>query len=767
MASRLEVSLSTSGASAAVQWRPEILHPTVVEERLRIDSLSKGPGISIIDTMRSQLRELIRSRDPARTYSSADLDAAVSGHLGATAMEDHGVWVFYPWSNRLVHLLDEPEFAIVRTDRNRNKITSEEQERLSRMKVGIVGLSVGRSVAMAMALERSFGELRLADHDTLDLSNLNRIRAGVHELGLNKCIATAREIAELDPFLHVTCQPAGLTRENIDDFFTRGGRLDAIVEECDSVDIKIIVRQKARALRIPVLMDTSDRGMVDVERFDLEPERPILHGLIDHLDPAAAAKATTNEEKIPFLAPIAGMDQLSPRMKASMVEVGQTITTWPQLATGVVLGGALIGDVYRRMALGEFTGSGRWYVDLEQLINEPAGGGSPSPSSDAPLDHATAKEPTDASVATLKVPLHGLPIAEDIAIRMAEAGRLAPSADNMQPWSIVYREGRLLLFHDRTRSGSALDIEEMIPHVALGMCLENMLLAGEAQGIALSHELFPLPGDPTLIASIAANDRRERPGDVEELASQIGSRHTDRKHGDRSPLPTGAVDGLSAAISTIPGTRLYVVTERNAIDELAEICGAADRLRIMNEHGHDEFFNKQLRWTHEEAVRTGDGLDIETLELTATERVGLRMAASPLAMRAIRGVGGGAALEKISASAVRSSSAIALLTVPAITPECCIEGGRAAERLWLKATQLQLAVHPLSAPVFLSRPAGRPNDTCLSNQERSELITISRRLHTLFRSPEGALLFMARLSCSPPPTKRSMRRTLDRVLTLD
>ena len=31
-------------------------------------------------------------------------------------------------------------------------------------------------------------------------------------------------------------------------------------------------------------MDTSDRGMLDIERFDLEPERSIFHGLVEHLD---------------------------------------------------------------------------------------------------------------------------------------------------------------------------------------------------------------------------------------------------------------------------------------------------------------------------------------------------------------------------------------------------------------------------------------------------------------------------------------------------
>ena len=74
---------------------------------------------------------------------------------------------------------------------------------------------------------------------------------------------------------------AGLTYDTVDAFLAG---LDIVVEECDSLDMKAVVREGAEARGIPVLMATSDRGLVDVERFDLEPERPILHGLLGELD---------------------------------------------------------------------------------------------------------------------------------------------------------------------------------------------------------------------------------------------------------------------------------------------------------------------------------------------------------------------------------------------------------------------------------------------------------------------------------------------------
>src|SRR5690606_36891863 len=93
-------------------------------------------------------------------------------------------------------------------------------------------------------------------------------------------VIVAREIAETDAFLKVEIFPEGLQDDNIDAFIHEGGKLDLIIEECDSLNIKVLTRLKARENGIPVVMDTSDRGMLDIERFDLEPDRPVFHGLV-------------------------------------------------------------------------------------------------------------------------------------------------------------------------------------------------------------------------------------------------------------------------------------------------------------------------------------------------------------------------------------------------------------------------------------------------------------------------------------------------------
>lgn len=279
---------------------------------------------------------------------------------------DPGVWVYYPWLDTAVRTLSEEMFRTVRSSRNRYKIKDAEQENLREKTVGIIGLSVGQSAAVTLAMEGVGGTLRLADFDHLDLSNLNRLRAGIHQLGLPKTVLAAREIAEIDPFIKVELFHEGLTPENALTFLSG---LDLVVEECDSLPIKILVRKYAQKLKLPVIMDTSDRGMVDVERFDLEPERPIFHGKLENWE-GRDPSTFTPEDRVQLLFSLVDYNSASDRAKGSFAEIGKSITTWPQLASAVTLGGAMMTDTARRILLSNQVESGRYYIDLEHLIGK-------------------------------------------------------------------------------------------------------------------------------------------------------------------------------------------------------------------------------------------------------------------------------------------------------------------------------------------------------------------------------------------------------------
>ncbi len=327
--------------------------------------------VQVFDQIDSQLRELIKIKFPAEKKNNEEMEAAVNAHLNGVRKDEYGVWIYYPWSQHLIHSVDEEEFIHIRTNRNLYKITPEERTLLATKKIAIIGMSVGQSIAVTLATERVCGELRLADFDSLELSNLNRIKSGIENLGVSKVIIAAREITRLDPFLKIKCYLDGITENNVDEFLLADGKVDLLVEECDGVDIKILSRQKARENKIPVIMDTNDRGMLDIERFDLEPSRPLLHGLIEE-DAAKNLQQLSPQERMTLLLSMVDEKNISSRLRESIPEIGKTITSYPQLASSVTLGAALCTDVGRRILLDQCNISGRFYIDLDMLISENA-----------------------------------------------------------------------------------------------------------------------------------------------------------------------------------------------------------------------------------------------------------------------------------------------------------------------------------------------------------------------------------------------------------
>lgn len=352
---------------------PEIFNLNIAEDKKRVLHLLNN-GVKIIDTIHSQIEELIKIKNAAKRLPEEEMQQKVAEILHGEDPDNFGNWVYYPWSNKLVHVLSEEDFIAVRTNRNMYKITPEEITALRSKKIAIIGLSVGQSIAQTIATERICGELRLADFDTLELGNLNRLSAGVQDLGTPKVVIAARKIAEIDPYIKVKCYAEGVTENNIDSFLSDGGKADILIEECDSLVVKIISRIKARQLGIPVVMETNDKGMLDVERFDLEPGRAIFHGRVKGIDDVpfedatALLKKLTIEEKFGYLSKIVEFENTSEEMKLSLSQINKTIISWPQLASAVSLGAAIVTDVCRRIFLGKFTKSGRYFVHFDELI---------------------------------------------------------------------------------------------------------------------------------------------------------------------------------------------------------------------------------------------------------------------------------------------------------------------------------------------------------------------------------------------------------------
>ncbi|MDP2039765.1 MAG: Rv1355c family protein [Algoriphagus sp.] len=756
--------LTYSKSDLGDQVYPVLYNPSDPSDLEGIQNLKANSFIYVVDEIDSQVSDLIKSQSPEYQFSKEELQERVKDFFRDKDKERFGNWVYYPWKYTLVHLLPEKDFIRVRTVRNNFKITPSEQQELGTKKIGIIGLSVGQSIALAMALERSCGEMRLADFDILELSNLNRLKAGVTSLGIEKVVIAAREISEIDPYLKVTLFREGINEDNIGDFLTANGKLDLLVDECDSLDIKVLIRERAKLEHIPVMMDTSDRGMLDIERFDVEPKRKIFHGMLEGITKDELANLS-NKERVAIVLKITGLETLSLRMKASLLEIGSSITSWPQLASGVFLGGASVAHVGRRLLLGENVPSGRFYVDFDEIIK---------------IDQVEEIEvlPNNLSVSTSsKKFLKMLPdnilqsgyilSVEELKLILSFAN-MAPSGGNIQPWIWVFdSKGILHLFHDKERSHSMLDFKGSGSLIAFGAALENLRLIAAKEGIEIEFIDQIKEFEQDLICSIRFIAKFNNPISVPylELADGISLRCTNRKNNSRQLLPLELLEEL-ASFAENEGLSIKFTEDKNDIESLSEIVGGMDRMRFFHEEGLMDFI-KEVRWTENDAIQTKDGIDIATLELSGTEKAAMGLLKDPRTVKFFRKFLMGYGLTKISKDTMCSSSCIMVLQGEDFSSKSYLEGGRVLQRIWIKANMLGISFQPVTAMLFIFHKVSQEANHGFSKEEEKEIIKLKTKFDSIFpKKAEKQDLFMFRLNVAGEPSVRAYRRDVEDTLIL-
>lgn len=365
-------SLIESSKELRSEWAVTIFDASVAADIEKINELIDTYKITnIIEGTDTQLQELLTIADPTSISH-----ATITGENKLKPLSPgEGLWVYYPWHFALVHIVNEKDFKMMRLSRNEPLITKDEQNKVRNISISFAGLNVGNPCAVCCALEGigEEGTIKLADFDALSVTNLNRFRAGLVETETNKAIITARQMVEVNPFIHIEMFEAGLTKDNLEQFLEGA---TVLVEEIDSLKLKIALRELAKVKKIPVIMVTGDgeNVILDVERYDIEnPEilnGYISSGTISAIEAVVPGKGTF-EDRIMLARDFMGpKGELNERLYDSFSMVGKTLAGIPQLAESSFCRGAVIAHAIRRMfAEPETVPSGRYRLSLRQALS--------------------------------------------------------------------------------------------------------------------------------------------------------------------------------------------------------------------------------------------------------------------------------------------------------------------------------------------------------------------------------------------------------------
>ncbi|USI91364.1 Rv1355c family protein [Rhodococcus pyridinivorans] len=647
-------------------------------------------------------------------------------------------WAYYPWRGQAVRILGPAGFERLRLDRNRNKITEGEQARLRSAVVGVVGLSVGHAVAHTLALEGACGALRLADHDILELSNLNRLPASVLDLGVNKAVIAARRIAELDPYLPVQVWSGGVKPESIEHFFEG---LDLVIDECDSLDVKLLLRTNAARRRIPIVMHTSDRGLLDVERFDLEGEQQPFHGLLGDIAPEGL-RTLSSRDKVPYVLKLLDAKQISERLAASLLEVGESLEAWPQLGGDVGLGGATVATAVRGIVLGDPVPSGRCRMDLDLRLTAP----------ESQYSAATEPEAAQPDENTWSGPVAAV----------VDAATRAPSGGNSQPWSIVVEPTRLTFALAAEPDPVLMDLHRRGSCVALGAALHNARVAAAAHEILGPHTVMcgadgAEPGVPLVRLELGTDSDP----DLAAFYRPMLVRATNRFPSENHTITHSELEAMHAAAGLVGG-RIQVLTEKDDLAEIAGILSESDRVRYLDRPLRTEMI-RELRWPDDSDLDSG--IEVVSLGLDTVETAMLDVVLRHDVLDRLGEWGLGGGLGRVIRDRVLGSAGLVAVFTDRRSAADYIRAGATAESVWIAAQSVGLAVQPVT-PLFLYADTQADIER-LSRAHSDVLHTLQRNLWKLLHVDEGeGIALLLRIGRTPADPVRSRRRA-DRVLHTD
>jgi hypothetical protein len=343
--------------------------------------------------------------------------------------------------------------------------------------------------------------------------------------------------------------------------------------------------------------------------------------------------------------------------------------------------------------------------------------------------------------------------------RLVEAGGMAPSGGNVQPWRVTATDDTLTVGFDLPRATSFLDVGRLASVLALGAFVENVTIAAESLGLRFGLELGDMMDDASPLARLRFGGRRD-PAEVwpHPLYPFIPQRTTNRHLHEGPAIDDRTIDAITAAAREPEGRcRCVALGTEEARREAARLLGATDVLRMFHREMHEQMF-AELRWTPEETEATRDGIDVATLELSP-EAVGQlgALRSHELVVRAVPPE----AIAGLAQRAIGGSSHVGCLAVSLLGGTLrrgLFVAGQALARLWLTATRLGVALQPWSVLPFLVLRVRHFGGAGLSAAETGEIERLGRELEQLCGLGAGEIpIFIFRLAYAPTPSARALR----------
>jgi hypothetical protein len=271
---------------------------------------------------------------------------------------------------------------------------------------------------------------------------------------------------------------------------------------------------------------------------------------------------------------------------------------------------------------------------------------------------------------------------------------LAPSSHNTQCWKFRIDEAAVSILPDLARRCPAVDPDDHHLFVSLGCAAENLIQAALAHGL-MGHAGFDAAGANANANALHISLESTR-AVASTLFQAIPERQSTRGEYDGKPLSRQKLELLEKAGSG-NGVRLIFLTERASMEDVLEYVVQGNTTQ-MNDPAFVEELKHWIRFSGDEAVRTGDGLYAASSgNPSLPPWLGRRLFDVFFTPKAEN--------DKY-AKQVRSSAGIAVFVADHANPAAWVEVGRSYQRFALQSAALGIRNAFLNQPVEV--PTLRP-----------------------------------------------------------
>lgn len=329
----------------------------------------------------------------------------------------------------------------------------------------------------------------------------------------------------------------------------------------------------------------------------------------------------------------------------------------------------------------------------------------------------------------------------------------APSGDNSQPWKFEIVPNKLKIFNIPDRDNPILNFRQSGSYIAHGALIENICIIAPSLGYETEVVLFPQTSEPDLVAEITFSPIKSTANPLIDIIQKRCSNR--RAYNCAALIPREVI----SEIKNLGNDEAEVVIseDKKELENTAKSLSQMEQIALENKGIHQLFFGSMF-WDQKTNKTGKPGLFIKTLDLPLPMQYLFRLLRYWTVTRVLNMLGF-SNLARIGNSKLYSQSAAHIcIVIKKDDRESFIKAGRMTQRVWLKSTERNLSVQPVTGILFLGRKFLSGDQDGFEEKHVERAIEAYKKIKNVFKLGEDKTIAMfLRVGYAFSPSARSTR----------